>query len=120
MATSPIPIQFAPGSWGGIIDGVIADLESAQAYSVTAQAGQSLTMIFDGGGSPDGLSGDPPFARVVDPDGDYVTDHAESGVTIRLPKSGAYQIVVGLGLTEMQWAGTFTLCVLIVNGQRQV
>lgn len=123
MTTQPIPISIAPGSWGGIVDGQVANLGSAQPYSLSAQAGQYLTMIFDGGGPPDGLSGDPLRVQVYDPDGnllDATNPYAASPVTVQLPNSGVYKVLIGLDNMETQWAGTFTLCILVVNGERPV
>ncbi len=123
MALNPIPISFAPGSWGAIVNGQVANLNNARPFSLSARAGQFLTMIFDGGGPPDGKSGDPLGAQVSDPDGnllDATNPHGESGLTVQLPKTGTYQIVIGLDNMETQWSGTFTLCVLVVNGERAV
>jgi hypothetical protein len=92
-------------------------------YSLHAEAGQWLTMIFDGGGPPDGKSGDPLRAQVFDPDGNLLegaNPYAASPVTVGFPLTGTYKILIGLDNMEEQWEGTFTLCVLVVNGQRPI
>jgi hypothetical protein len=121
MAANPIPIRFKSGSWGTTVDGKVDNLTAAQPYSLNARAGQILSMIFDGGGLPDGKSGDSLRAQVFNPGGDLLDEtnpYAASPVTVNLPVAGTYKILVGLDNMEEQWEGTFTLCVLVVNGQR--
>ena len=123
MGGKPIPIHFSPGSWGGLIDGSVRNITDAQRYSIDAQAGQFLTLMFDGGGPPDGMSGDPMGAQVFDPNGKLLNTtnpKAPSGTTIQLPVTGTFEIAVGLDNMEEPWAGTFTLCVLVVNGERPI
>jgi hypothetical protein len=121
MPAKPIPIHFESGSWGTTVDGRVENLSVAQSYSLNARAGQILSMIFDGGGPPDGKSGDSLGVQVFDPRGDLLDEtnpHAASPVSVNLPFNGTYNIIVGLDNMEEQWEGTFTLCMLVVNGQR--
>lgn len=54
MDATPIPINFAPGSYGSIVDGQVAAV-GTQAYTVNTSEGQYLTLMFGGdseGGGP--------------------------------------------------------------------
>jgi hypothetical protein len=122
MSLQPIPIQFASGSWGGIVNGAVTNLTDPgnQPYALNAGAGQTLTMIFDGGGPPDGKSGDSLRVQVFGPNGTLLPDanpYATSPATLTLPATGTYTLVVGLDNMEELWAGTFTLCVLVTNSK---
>ena len=119
MAKSPIPIKFKAGSYGGIVDGVVAHVDDAQPFTLTAEAGQQLTFICGGGGLNGAPPGDPLQILLTDPNGNGLPqgNPLHSGDTVTLPVSGAYTIVVCLDNMEESWSGTFTLCVLVVKQQ---
>ena len=116
MATRPIPITFAPGSYAGIANGQVTVITAAQPFTVAAKAGQSLTLTY-GGGAPNGAGDYDLIAMISDPNGQLFPDGdpVSSGFTGTLPATGTYTITVGITPMGNMWAGTYSLCVLIVN-----
>jgi hypothetical protein len=117
------PIEFAPGSYGGIADGKVST--DGGSYSISATATQILTMIF-GGGQTDGEGGfDNLGALVTQPDGTVLPNPNPidarnpnfwpSGAAIPLPETGNYLIQISIMPPLAIWNGTFTLCILLVN-----
>jgi hypothetical protein len=118
MSALPIPIVFAPGSYGAIVNNIVAtEVTASQAYTINAQKGQLLTLIF-GGGASNGDGGYDLQSMVTDPNGNGIPPDGNPvafGTTLQLPLDGTYTIYVGISPMGNPWTGTLTLCALVVN-----
>jgi hypothetical protein len=116
MANGPVSIQFAPGSYAGIGNGQVTVVTAAQPFTVAANAGQILTLIY-GGGAPNGDGGYDLIATITDPNGNALPEGnpVPSGYTATLPSTGTYTIMAGITPMGNMWTGTLSVCVLVVN-----
>lgn len=106
VESCPLPLRFARGSYGTLVNGTLTRIPDQRYYSMKARAGQFLTLSFTGIGPMrggitfPGSGGDGPF------DG--------SGNTIALPTTGTYVIYLGQNtMAGDVWRGPFTLAVLV-------
>lgn len=104
-AASPIPIEFARGSYGAIAQGQVTANEPQQTFRLDVDAGQIMVIAFAGAGTMRGSVqcqggvADGPFNG--------------SGNSITIKKSGECDISVGANTMAEQWTGGFTLAVLV-------
>jgi hypothetical protein len=104
QAAPPIPLQFAPGSYGALAQGQVTKTEFQQSYTFDANAGQVLTITFAGAGA---MRGQVQCQGGVG-DGPYYG----SGNSITVKTSGECIVTVGANTMAEQWTGGFTLAVL--------
>jgi len=104
-AAPPIPIKFAPGSYGAVVDGKVVPGQALTTYSLKVGAGQLIIVTFTGAGAmrgsiqcPGGV-GDGPW---------YGT-----GNTITATTAGTCDITVGANTMAADWTGGFTMAVLV-------
>jgi hypothetical protein len=103
-AAPPIPLHFAPGSYGVMANGHVSTSEPHEVYTFNANAGQTMIVTFVGAGPMRGQvqclgGGDGPY---------YGT-----GNTFTIPATGECQITVGANTMAETWTGGFTLAVLV-------
>jgi len=108
----PTKITFAPGSYGGTGDSLFPGAD----FTLEANAGQELTLIF-GGGTDTGAGAYDLTAYVTGPDGVDLSPQfgSPSGDTLPLPVTGTYAISVQTIHNGAGFIGTITLCVLVVK-----
>lgn len=104
--TCPIPLRFARGSYGVLVDGVLTLTPDHRYYSIAARAGQHMTISFVGLGAL--------RAGIIFPGGSGDGPFGGEGNTITLPSTGTYIIYIGQNtMAGDPWRGGFTLSVLV-------
>lgn len=103
-AASPIPLEFAKGSYGALAQGQVTMSEPQQVFRLDVSAGQLLTIIFAGAG---------PMRGSVQCQGNVADGPFEgTGNTVRIKVSGECDISVGANTMATTWTGGFTLAVM--------
>ena len=105
-AASPIPIHFAPGSYGAVVNGHVSASHWLQTFKLKATAGQVMTLTFAGAVGPmrgqvqcqGGVAGGPYYGN---------------GDSITITTAGECDITVGGNTMAEPQPGTFTLAVLV-------
>jgi hypothetical protein len=105
-AAPPIPIHFAPGSYGAVVNGHVSASNWLQTFKLNASAGQVMTLTFAGAVGPmrgqvqcqGGVGGGPYYGN---------------GDSITITTSGECDITVGGNTMAEPQPGTFTLAVLV-------
>lgn len=100
-AQSPIPVQFAPGSFGAIANGQVTMKAPMQTYSLDVSAGQMMIFTFAGGG--------PMRASVQCQGGVGGGPYYGTGDSITITTSGACTVTVGANTMAAPWTGGFTV-----------
>jgi hypothetical protein len=106
IAAPPIPIQFAPGSYGAVANGRVTATEFLQTFTLDVAAGQVMILTFAGAGPmrgqaqcQGGVGGGPYYG---------------TGDNITITTAGRCDITVGANtMASPQWTGGFTLAVLV-------
>jgi hypothetical protein len=105
-AASPIPIQFAPGSYGAVANGKVTATNFLETYKLDVAAGQVMILTFAGAG--------PMRGEVQCQGGVGGGPYYGAGDSITLTTAGECVITVGANtMADPKWTGGFTLAVLV-------
>lgn len=104
QAAPPIPLNFAPGSYGALAQGQVTKNEFQQSYKFDANAGQVLIITFTGAG--------PMRGQVQCQGGVGDGPYYGGGNSITVKTAGECIVTVGANTMAEQWTGGFTLAVL--------
>jgi len=104
-AAPPIPIEFAPGSYGAVAQGHVTMSEPQQTFKLDVNAGQVMIITFAGAGT---MRGSVQCQGGV-ADGPYYG----TGNSVTITTSGACSISAGANTMAEPWSGNFTLAVLV-------
>jgi hypothetical protein len=105
-AAPPIPIHFAPGSYGAVANGRVTATEFLQTFKLDVAAGQVMILTFAGPG--------PMRGEVQCQGGVGGGPYYGGGDTITLTTAGECDITVGANtMADPVWSGEFTIAVLV-------
>jgi hypothetical protein len=104
-AAPPIPIKFAAGSYGAVVNGKVIVGAPLTTYSLKVKAGRVLIVTFTGGG--------PMRGSVSCPGGVGDGPWYGTGNTITATTAGVCTITVGANTMAADWTGGFTMAVLV-------
>ena len=103
-AAPPIPLHFAPGSYGTLVDGKVVPGQPITTYAGEFGAGQVITITFTGAG--------PMRGSIECPGGVGDGPWYGTGNSITTKVAGVCTITVGANTMATDWTGGFTMAVL--------